>query len=670
MNFHAGPLSVPDAQRLNEMWRELERLRRLTVGAPLQISHGMGGDVISAPGLGGLLGGLTIEDADGAPEYAKVTTIQFDQADGFTLSETVPGTVRVDFTFSGVTGTGTDNRIARFDGTGTPVIQDSAWKIVDNGRLSLVADAVPFPAFETSRGFEICNAAVGGLSVDPLNGLGMGIFLVRNGATATDVDTVQHSYRVGTVSGYKVMGFSVQVNGFFFNGDVGSTVDTNRGFSIGGVAGGSVVTGGLTFSGGLYMSGTSTAYAPGGTDVAVADGGTGGGSFTAYAVICAGTTSTGPFQNVSGVGTAGQVLTSNGAAALPTWQAGGGVSDGDKGDITVSSSGAAWAIDNDAVTYAKMQNVSAASKLLGRGDSGAGDPQELTLGTGLSMSGTTLNAAAAVADADYGDITVSSSGTVWEIDANAVGTTEIATAAVTMAKLADIASNRVIGRNTGGTGVPSALTASDVLSMIATGTGTLLVYGASAWGGLGASGVAKDYLTQTVAGVPSWGALVPFVAAGASHAVGGVPDPGATAHTNQPYNLGSNGTWNKNVGVLLRESHEVASEATSSTTNTDLTTVQSVSLTLDDACDLIVHLSATCSHSAINGAARLVVDLDGTDTDGPTIRCPAATLLYPCAGSVKLTGVSAAPHTIKMQFRTNTGTVTFENRGMTITRST
>jgi len=54
--------------------------------------------------------------------------------------------------------------------------------------------------------------------------------------------------------------------------------------------------------------------------LAVSRGGIGSGSATAYAVICGGTTSTGALQSVASVGTSGQVLTSNGAGALPTFQ--------------------------------------------------------------------------------------------------------------------------------------------------------------------------------------------------------------------------------------------------------------------------------------------------------------------------------------------------------------
>jgi len=55
--------------------------------------------------------------------------------------------------------------------------------------------------------------------------------------------------------------------------------------------------------------------------IVVSQGGTGETSFTAYSVICGGTTSAAALQNVSGVGTLSQVLTSAGAGALPTWGA-------------------------------------------------------------------------------------------------------------------------------------------------------------------------------------------------------------------------------------------------------------------------------------------------------------------------------------------------------------
>jgi len=59
------------------------------------------------------------------------------------------------------------------------------------------------------------------------------------------------------------------------------------------------------------------------TDLVVADGGTGLSATTAYAVLCGGTTATAALQSIAAVGAAGEVLTSNGAGALPTFQAGG-----------------------------------------------------------------------------------------------------------------------------------------------------------------------------------------------------------------------------------------------------------------------------------------------------------------------------------------------------------
>jgi hypothetical protein len=57
------------------------------------------------------------------------------------------------------------------------------------------------------------------------------------------------------------------------------------------------------------------------TDITVADGGTGRStSTTAYGIIAAGTTATGAHQTIS-PGTSGQVLRSNGASALATFQA-------------------------------------------------------------------------------------------------------------------------------------------------------------------------------------------------------------------------------------------------------------------------------------------------------------------------------------------------------------
>jgi hypothetical protein len=68
----------------------------------------------------------------------------------------------------------------------------------------------------------------------------------------------------------------------------------------------------------------------------------------------------------------------------------GGVSDGDKGDITVSGSGTVWTIDAGAVTLAKQANMATASVVY-RKTAGSGPPEVnslATLKTDLGLTGT------------------------------------------------------------------------------------------------------------------------------------------------------------------------------------------------------------------------------------------------------------------------------------------
>ncbi|MEO6077580.1 MAG: hypothetical protein ABIP54_02225 [Candidatus Andersenbacteria bacterium] len=66
--------------------------------------------------------------------------------------------------------------------------------------------------------------------------------------------------------------------------------------------------------------GTITTGVWNGTAITVPNGGTGAVAFTAFGVLCGGTTSTSAVQSLASTGTAGQVLASNGAAALPSFK--------------------------------------------------------------------------------------------------------------------------------------------------------------------------------------------------------------------------------------------------------------------------------------------------------------------------------------------------------------
>ena len=91
---------------------------------------------------------------------------------------------------------------------------------------------------------------------------------------------------------------------------------------------------------------------------------------------------------------------------------GGGVTDGDKGAIVVSQSGATWTLD---AAINELSDVSVSSPSIG---------QVLKFNGTNWVNGTDANDTA-VSDGDKGDITVSNSGATWNIDANTIGTTEL-----------------------------------------------------------------------------------------------------------------------------------------------------------------------------------------------------------------------------------------------------
>ncbi len=139
------------------------------------------------------------------------------------------------------------------------------------------------------------------------------------------------------------------------------------------------------------------------------------------------------------------------------------------GDVTTSAGAVATTIANDAVTYAKMQNIAALS-VMGRSANTSGDGGDITGADGqvLRVSGTTLgfgSVAAAAMPALTGDVTTS---------AGAVATT-IANDAVTYAKLQNVAALSVVARSANTSGDAGDVTGTD--GQILRVSGTTLGFG-------------------------------------------------------------------------------------------------------------------------------------------------------------------------------------------------
>lgn len=210
----------------------------------------------------------------------------------------------------------------------------------------------------------------------PITGLGAGVVKITDIYPA--VDTTDHSQApTGTTKKYSISQLSAFLNvsglsigGVLFGSASGNIQSNNTKFIWDntnfrlGIGGAIVASNTLTVNGGSYFSSdisqVSGAFASGATTI----------QFTSLnsGII---------FSGATGILSSGIL----------------------SGDVTTSANSLASTISNQAVTYAKIQDISTNNRLLGRSTAGAGSTQEITVGSGLSLSGGVLTTTSA------GDVT-------------------------------------------------------------------------------------------------------------------------------------------------------------------------------------------------------------------------------------------------------------------------
>jgi hypothetical protein len=443
-----------------------------------------------AAGGGG--GSLTVKETDGSPSYSSITTVEVDPADGFSISQPGAGRVRIDIVAATDTYSGVMSAVEQSLG-GTKHWYSPIFNIIDpvsTAEVLRIETAAADRLIEVDVGTEIrWSLNTGDYSRDSIVGEDESI-------------TVQH------VVDYSYPAVDFRRLSWLTLGD--EVVGARIGYAEIGIEASATVKARLDYTGltisqdgdypynvayhiyndGVLYNGASGSGAggtwEGGICTVIPTAGGGGGTVTSVTLTqpAAGLTLTnsGTSQTTTVTSTFAladdlanlEALTGTNTiyyrSATSTWTAvtigtgltfsGGSLActvsalaDGDKGDVTVSASGATWTIDPGVVTTTKIADANVTdAKISNR--------------TALSVFGRSANSAGVGAD-----IAAGSDGQVLRRSGTAMGfgtvaTAGIADAAVTLAKMADMATASLLGRNTAGTGVPEVLSASTARSLL------------------------------------------------------------------------------------------------------------------------------------------------------------------------------------------------------------
>ena len=168
----------------------------------------------------------------------------------------------------------------------------------------------------------------------------------------------------------------------------------------------------------------------------------------------------------------GKLFTKKDNGSVAEITGGGGIDDGDKGDITVSNSGTTFTIDNGVVTSAKIADGTIAT-----GDIADDAVTNAKIADDAVDSDQIANGSidhVHLATDIIGEENIADGAVRTEhIQDGAIATADIADDAVTNAKLENMSTSRIMGRTASGTGNPQHLTATEarsVLGLVASAT--------------------------------------------------------------------------------------------------------------------------------------------------------------------------------------------------------